>query len=89
MPPAKMGRPSLRFDAEKVDSQDPRTVFEKRDSQDPRTVFDRLQALEQEIQEVKQRMERMEGQLQSLDSRVGGGRSRAHETEKGQPFEKR
>jgi RNA polymerase sigma factor (sigma-70 family) len=89
MPRTNMVRSNRPWDVEKRDSQDPRTVFEKRDSQDPRTVFDRLQALEQEIQEVKQRMERMEGQLQSLDSRVGGGRSRAHETEKGQPFEKR
>jgi hypothetical protein len=73
MPPAKMGRPSLRFDAEKVDSQD------------PRTVFDRLQALEQQMQEVQQRLERMEGQLQSLDGRVGGARGRVHDLEKGQP----
>ncbi len=73
MPPGTMGRPGRRWDAEKVDSQD------------PRTVVDRLQALEQQMQEVQQRMERMEGQLESLDRRVGGARSRVHDSGKGQP----
>jgi RNA polymerase sigma factor (sigma-70 family) len=77
MPPRNMGRPSGQWDAEKVESQD------------PRTVVDRLQALEQQMQEVQQRLERMEGQLESLDRRVGGARSRVHEAQKGQPLEKK
>src|SRR5262249_35869197 len=77
MQPANTRRPSQRWDAEKEDSQQ------------PRTVVDRLQILEQQMQDVQQRLERMEGQLKSLDRRVGGARSGLHNSQKEQPTEKK
>jgi hypothetical protein len=44
------------------------------DAPDPRSLSDRLQAVEQQIQGMLQRLERVEGQVKSLDARVGGGR---------------
>jgi RNA polymerase sigma-70 factor (ECF subfamily) len=78
MPPANMRRPSRRWDAEK-----------KGDSQEPRTVVDRIQILEQQMQDVQQRLERMEAQLNSLDRRFGGARNRLQDSQKGELPEKR
>jgi hypothetical protein len=77
MPPANMRRPSRRWDAEKGESQE------------PRTVVDRLQILEQQMQDAQQRLERMEGQLNSLDRRFGGARNGLHDPQKGEPPAKR
>jgi RNA polymerase sigma factor (sigma-70 family) len=42
------------------------------DPLDPRTVFDRLQAIEQQVQAVQNRLDRVEVQVKSLEARVGG-----------------
>jgi hypothetical protein len=42
------------------------------DPLDPRPLSDRLQAVEQQIEGMLRRLERVEGQLKSLDARIGG-----------------
>jgi RNA polymerase sigma factor (sigma-70 family) len=44
------------------------------DPQDSRPLSDRMQAVEQQIQGILQRLGRVEEQLKSLDARIGGGR---------------
>jgi RNA polymerase sigma-70 factor (ECF subfamily) len=44
------------------------------DPLEPRPLPDRMQAVEQQIQGILRRLERVEGQLKSLDARIGGGR---------------
>jgi RNA polymerase sigma-70 factor (ECF subfamily) len=60
-PPAGATRPELRWS---VDFVDPR---------DSRSLSDRMQALEQQMQDVQKRLGQLEGQMKSLDARVGGG----------------
>jgi hypothetical protein len=56
----------------------------KEDAPDSRPLSDRLQAVEQQIQGMLQRLERVEEQVKSLDARIGGGRGvrRTEETKK-------
>ena len=44
------------------------------DVPDSRPLAERMQAVEQRIQGMLQRLERVEAQLKSLDARVGDGR---------------
>jgi hypothetical protein len=57
----------------------------KEDGLDPRSLSDRMQAVEQQIQEILQRLGQTEEQLKSLDARIGGGRGvrRSEEVKKG------